>query len=110
MNYGNNDVRVLNALLRGEVPTIGSEHRVHLEMLGLVVDGARGLRITPKGIELAVAVPLRPETIFDTRERLEVVGLWRASDEGEIGNKVLAVVTTPPGTESSRTAVPAAAG
>jgi hypothetical protein len=48
MVYASNDIRVLKALLRGVAPTVSSAHRVRLEMLGLIADGAEGLRITPK--------------------------------------------------------------
>jgi hypothetical protein len=79
MVYANNDIKVLKSLLRGAAPTVSSAHRVRLEMLGLIVDGTEGLRITPKGEFAAGTTPFRPETIFTTaRERLEAVRRGRA--------------------------------
>jgi len=84
MNYGTKDLRVLNALLRGEVPAVGSAQRLHLEMLGLAVDSAQGLRITAKGTRLAIAEPLPPEPNFVTvDEPWESLRSWYASEAPE---------------------------
>ena len=81
MNYGTNDIRVLQALLRGEQPRIGSAQRLHLEMLGLATDTATGLRITPKGARLGTEVQLPPEPVFvTTDETWETRGRWYAND------------------------------
>ena len=76
MCYGENDLRVLKALHRGEAPAISSNHRVHLEMQGLAVDGAAGLRITPKGAKLAIDAQLPPTIIYNTQDPA-----WRELDE-----------------------------
>ncbi|HZP99846.1 MAG TPA: hypothetical protein VFB13_09935 [Reyranella sp.] len=84
MNYGSNDIRVLQALLRGEAPAIGSAQRLHLEMLGLATDSAQGLRITAKGSQLAMTVQLPPEPVFvTTDETWESRGRWPANDDYE---------------------------
>ncbi len=88
MNYGSNDIRVLQALLRGEAPAIGSAQRLHLEMLGLATDTAKGLRITPKGSRLAETVQLPPEPVYNmVDETWETRGRWYADDalEGDEG-------------------------
>jgi hypothetical protein len=59
-------------------------------MLGLIVDGTEGLRITPKGELAAGTVPFRPETIFAARERVQAVRRWRAPKK--IGAATLSTV------------------
>jgi hypothetical protein len=102
MNYGENDLRVLKALHRGEAPTVGSHHRVHLEMLGLAVDGAAGLRITPNGAKLAVDAQLPPAIIYDTRDPA-----WRQLDEQDEFSEAYAMEAAPPGTGMDTTPPPA---
>jgi hypothetical protein len=53
---GEGDVQVLRALLVS-MPKIPSHHRLRLELLGLVRDGADGLRLTPAGREIAEQAP-----------------------------------------------------
>ncbi|MBI3198706.1 MAG: hypothetical protein HYZ40_14615 [Rhodospirillales bacterium] len=115
MNYGSKDIRVLKGLLRGEAPVVGSAQRLHLEMLGLAVDSADGLRITAKGTELAAAVQLFPEPVFvTTDEPWEAMSRWYASDalegESEIGRDAPAVVTTQQDIGEGPCAAPATAG
>ena len=57
MRLGNNDIAVLNALLRQQTPAVNSGHRLRLEMLGLVRDTAEGLRLTPAGEKAAASAP-----------------------------------------------------
>lgn len=58
MHLGSIDVDVLHALRNGQSPEVSSDHRLRLEMMGLVKDGPRGLRLTRAG-ELAAARPAR---------------------------------------------------
>lgn len=43
------DLDVLRALMTGMTPDVRSHHRLRLELLGLVRDGAKGLELTPAG-------------------------------------------------------------
>lgn len=45
------DIDVLRALSLGTAPDVRSNHRLRLELLGLVRDGATGLRLTAAGKE-----------------------------------------------------------
>jgi hypothetical protein len=65
MHYSPLDVHVLRALVRGASPAVGSEHRLRLEMRGLVVDGAHGLRLTPAGERAASMIPVINPTAFE---------------------------------------------
>lgn len=111
MHYGDNDIRVLKALQRGEAPTVGSDQRLHLEMLGLVVDGAAGLRLTPKGTKTADVMPLRPAPNFDTRDRLDLWDFRRERGHVEqIRDEICSIEAAPPGTGMDPAAVTVSAG
>jgi hypothetical protein len=69
MRLGANEIEILQALARGEVPTASSSQRLRLELLGLVADRAHGLALTPAGRMAAeTAMPIAHETI-DRPER-----------------------------------------
>ena len=65
MHYNSRDIEVLRALVRGLPPEVDSEHRLRLEMMGLVVDGSGGLHLTPAGAKAASVLPEIPPTAFD---------------------------------------------
>ena len=54
MRLGTAEIEVLKTLARNEVPYATSSQRVRLELLGLVVDAASGLRLTPAGVNAAL--------------------------------------------------------
>ena len=49
MRLGRNEIELLQALARGESPTVSSPQRLRLEMMGLVTDSVTGLVLTPAG-------------------------------------------------------------
>ena len=53
---GPRDIEVLRTLLLGTVPDVRSNHRLRLELLGLVRDGAKGLKLTAAGREALAEV------------------------------------------------------
>lgn len=83
MHYSPLDVHVLRALVRGASPAVGSEHRLRLEMRGLVVDGAHGLRLTPAGKRAASFIPaVHPAALTEPApvRRVDALERRRASD------------------------------
>ena len=81
MRLGWNEIELLKALARDDSPTVSSSQRLRLELLGLVVDSAKGLMLTSAGHHAArTAQPTAHET-FDVPERpLDAVGRKRMLD------------------------------
>lgn len=76
------EIEMLKALAAGEAGFVTSSHRLRLEMLGLVLDGPNGLRLTGAGREASMAtVPSEPQALgnpagtFNAREPQQM--WWR---------------------------------
>ena len=77
---GSYDIDVLRSLIRGERWDIASCHRVRLELMGLVVDGANGLRLTVDGVKASSAsATCPPESSGKPVRRLDGLGRRRPS-------------------------------
>jgi hypothetical protein len=67
------DIVVLRALMMGTTPDVRSDHRLRLELLGLVRDGAKGLSLTAAGREAITQTPATgiedPRLVKEERER-----------------------------------------
>lgn len=66
------DMDVLHALAMGTMPDVRSYHRLRLEMLGLVRDGANGLQLTAAGrqaITKLVTTDTENRSAVEERER-----------------------------------------
>jgi hypothetical protein len=58
------EIEMLRALAAGEAGFVTSSHRLRLEMLGLVLDGPNGLRLTGAGREASMAtIPPEPQDL-----------------------------------------------
>jgi len=69
------EIDVLAALARGEKPAVDSEHRVRLELKGLLTDGATGLRLTPGGEKAArTTSTFQHETIERPEHKVDALG------------------------------------
>jgi hypothetical protein len=81
VRLGTAEIEVLKALMRNEVSRASSQQRVRLELLGLVVDSATGLRLTATGLNAALNIlptPLEehdlPPRRFDALGRRKMHG------------------------------------
>jgi hypothetical protein len=81
MRLGWNEIEILKALAREESPTVSSSQRLRLELMGLVIDSAKGLMLTPAGRhESRTAKPTEHER-FEMPERpLDAAGRKRMLD------------------------------
>lgn len=69
------EIAMLRTLLKGAQPLITSSHRIRLEMLGLVRDGADGLILTAAGRQAAVSVSrFKPEPVDKPRIKTDAAG------------------------------------
>ena len=81
MRLGWTEIEILKALAREDSPTVSSSQRLRLEMMGLVVDSAKGLMLTPAGRHEARTAKPTPHETFDMRERpLDAAGRKRMLD------------------------------
>ena len=89
MNYGHGEgivrisvreIEMFKALTAGEAGFVTSSHRLRLEMLGLVLDGPNGLRLTGAGREASMlTVPSEPQALgnpADTFNAGEPQQMW----------------------------------
>jgi hypothetical protein len=75
---GRTEIEILQALARNEHPVVPSSQRLRLEMLGLVIDAARGLSLTPAGRSAAeIAVPTEHERVDRPERELDAAGRRR---------------------------------
>ena len=75
MRLGRAEIEVLKALVRNEVSRASSQQRVRLELLGLVIDSATGLRLTTAGMNAALNMLPTPHEEYDMPpRRLDAVG------------------------------------
>jgi hypothetical protein len=78
MRLGAAEIELLKAVARNEASLISSHHRVRLELLGLAVDTARGLRLTAAGVDAARnARPTPLEEDPKHLRRLDAIGRKR---------------------------------
>lgn len=56
-NLSNLELEILRKLVNGEAVTVSSTLRLRLEMAGVIRDEARGIVMTPKGLQLAKQKP-----------------------------------------------------
>ena len=56
-NLRNLGLEILRKLVNGEAVTVSSPLRLRLEMAGVIRDEARGIVVTPKGLQLANQKP-----------------------------------------------------
>ena len=78
MRLGWNEIELLKALARDDSPPVSSSQRLRLELLGLVVDSAQGLRLTPAGRYAAMtAEPTAHEQIERPDRPLDAAGRKR---------------------------------
>ena len=81
MRLGWNEIEVLKAMARDEAPTASSAQRLRLELLGLVVDSAKGLALTPAGRAAAHTSTPTPHEEFEMPNRpLDAAGRKRMLD------------------------------
>ncbi len=74
------ELRLLRELkYHGDQPTLPSNHRIRLEMLGLASDGPRGLRLTEKGERLACRAVL-PSWITLSSDMSDLAS-WKEPEE-----------------------------
>jgi len=72
MRLSPHELLILQALARGQRPTVTSKHRTRYELLGLVRDGPTGLRLTAEGLRRTqerVATVVKPEKTPPVREQ-----------------------------------------
>ena len=81
MKLGWNEIEILKALAREEIPTASSSQRLRLELLGLVADRAKGLVLTPAGRDAAHNATPTPHEQFIRADRpLDAAGRKRMLD------------------------------
>ncbi len=81
MHYNSRDIEVLRTLVHGIIPPeVDYEHRLHIEMMGLGVDGSGGLHVTPAGAKAASVLPEIPPTAFDDQPVRRAHGRQRRLD------------------------------
>ncbi len=81
MRLGWNEIELLKALARDQSPTVSSSQRLRLELLGLVVDSARGLMLTPAGCAAARDARPTAHEQFEKPDRpLDAAGRKRMLD------------------------------
>ena len=81
MRLGWNEIEILKALAREESPTASSSQRLRLELMGLVVDSAQGLKLTATGRHEARTAKQTKHEKFDMPERpLDAAGRKRLLD------------------------------
>jgi hypothetical protein len=77
------EIQILQALVRGEQPSVRSSHRIRLEMLGLVQDGPQGLTITDAGRRAATMTStVQAETADRPSLKVDSVGRRRMHQRG----------------------------
>ena len=81
MRLGWNEIELLKALARDDSPAVASSQRLRLELLGLVVDSAKGLMLTPAGHHAARHAKPTAHEQFETPDRpLDAAGRKRMLD------------------------------
>ena len=81
MRLGWNEIELLKALARDDSPAVASSQRLRLELLGLVVDSAKGLRLTSAGRHTArTAQPTAHEKFEKPDRPLDAAGRKRMLD------------------------------
>ena len=58
VNLSTLELEILRKLVNGEGVTVSSPLRLRLEMAGVIRDEARGIVVTPKGLQLAKQKPM----------------------------------------------------
>jgi hypothetical protein len=75
MRLGAAEIEVLKALAWNEAARASSAQRVRLELLGLVIDSAAGLKLTAAGVNAALnTLPTPREESDMPSRRLDAVG------------------------------------
>jgi hypothetical protein len=72
MRLSPHELLILQALARGQQPTVTSKHRTRYELLGLVRDGPAGLQLTAEGLRRTrekAAPAVDPEKASSVREQ-----------------------------------------
>jgi hypothetical protein len=72
MRLSPHELLILQALARGQQPTVSSKHRTRYELLGLVRDGPAGLQLTAEGLRRTrekAAPTVKPEKAPPVREQ-----------------------------------------
>lgn len=72
MRLSSHELLILQALARGQRPTVTSKHRTRYELLGLVRDGPAGLQLTAEGLRRTrdeAAAVVEPEKAPPVREQ-----------------------------------------
>ncbi len=78
MRLGWTEIEILQALARNEHPAVPSSQRLRLELLGLVIDAACGLTLTPAGRSAAeFAVPTEHERVARPQRAVDAAGRRR---------------------------------
>ena len=81
MRLGWSEIEVLKALAREESPPVSSSQRLRLELMGLVIDSAKGLVLTPAGRhEARTAKPTEHEKFNMPDRPLDAAGRKRMLD------------------------------
>ena len=81
MRLGWNEIEILKALAREDSPTVSSSQRLRLELMGLVIDSAKGLVLTPAGRhEARTAKPTEHERFEMPNRPLDAAGRKRMLD------------------------------
>ena len=81
MRLGWNEIEILKALAREDSPTVSSSQRLRLELMGLVIDSAKGLMLTPAGRHQARTAKPTEHERFDMPNRpLDAAGRKRMLD------------------------------
>ena len=77
-NLSTFELEILGKLVNGEAVSVRSQHRVRLELAGLIREGAKGILVTAEGRRLAGqqranarsgSHPTDPKVTFDKRGR-----------------------------------------
>jgi hypothetical protein len=75
MRLGTAEIEVLKALARNEASQPSSPQRLRLELLGLVIDSATGLRLTEAGLNAALNMLPPPHEEYEMPpRRLDAAG------------------------------------
>jgi hypothetical protein len=78
MRLGVAEIDVLKRLARNEVARVSSPQRLRLELLGLAIDSAAGLKLTEAGMNAALNMLPTPHEDYDMPpRRLDAAGRRR---------------------------------